>query len=409
MLNSEQVQQLNQAILILMSLRNDVAIDNWEVQRARQFEKNGLNSSENKRVFETILLKRRKQIPMKFREIINEQWLENHTRQRANGTYEIRCTINKTPITGSGKSLDTAIENFFNAFIKAVKVPKKAEQKKPEIKRLLFNDFAEQWSTLVKKPTVKEVTYNSFMINYRAHIKPYFKGKYIDEITAMQIQPLFNGFAESKKSRLAQNIKVILNQIFEGAIAERMITYNPMASVKVLKHHNKNGIALTYDEERIFLNKLQHSKFKLTYAIMLFGGMRRAELASLKIDGGFLVIKDGKRRVSQLETFRKIPVTPMLRPYLDNATDDELQQAISYSCDKLSRGFKELCPEHHLHELRHTFVTRCQECGVPREVVSVWAGHAADSTMTSAVYTHFSQEFMLSESQKVDYYNRLRE
>ena len=38
-----------------------------------------------------------------------------------------------------------------------------------------------------------------------------------------------------------------------------------------------------------------------------------------------------------------------------------------------------------------------------REIVSVWAGHAADSTMTSNVYTHFSREFMLKEAEKVIY------
>ena len=32
-----------------------------------------------------------------------------------------------------------------------------------------------------------------------------------------------------------------------------------------------------------------------------------------------------------------------------------------------------------------------------------WAGHAADNTQTSKVYTHFSPEFMLKEAQKVDY------
>ena len=71
--------------------------------------------------------------------------------------------------------------------------------------------------------------------------------------------------------------------------------------------------------------------------------------------------------------------------------------------DALTQAMKRLMPEHHLHELRHTFITRAQECGVPREVVSVWAGHAADNTQTSKVYTHFSPEFMLKEAQKVDY------
>ncbi|MDE6441559.1 MAG: tyrosine-type recombinase/integrase, partial [Clostridia bacterium] len=88
---------------------------------------------------------------------------------------------------------------------------------------------------------------------------------------------------------------------------------------------------------------------------------------------------------------------------------NNFKESIGYSCDLLSRSFKDLCPSHHLHELRHTFITRCQECGVPREVVSVWAGHSADNTMTSNVYTHFSDEFMLVEAQKIDYYNRFSE
>ena len=60
-------------------------------------------------------------------------------------------------------------------------------------------------------------------------------------------------------------------------------------------------------------------------------------------------------------------------------------------------------PGRHLHELRHTFITRCQECGISRELTSVWAGHKADNSMTSTVYTHFSEKFQLSEAQKLDY------
>ena len=60
-------------------------------------------------------------------------------------------------------------------------------------------------------------------------------------------------------------------------------------------------------------------------------------------------------------------------------------------------------PPHNLHDLRHTFITRAQECGIQRELVSLWAGHAADNTMTSNVYTHFSREFMLKEAKKVIY------
>lgn len=364
----------------------------------------------NDTAFASILIKRRKQIPMKYREIFNEQWFADHTRQRVNGLYEIRCSINKVPITGSGKTLDTAAENFINNLIKANRSAGTAAKQppKPEIKRILFNEFAEQWCEVVKKPTVKAVTFNSIVINYKAHIKPYFRGKYVDEITAMQIQPLFNKLSEAKISRAAQSVKQFLNQIFNAAIAERLITFNPMQGVKVLKHHNKNGVALTVEEERAFLRALEVSPYKLTYALMLFCGMRRGELASARIESGFIVVKDGKRRISDVETERRIPITPMLQPYLQNVSEADFKKACALSSDKLSREFKKLCEAHHLHELRHTFITRCQECGIAREVVSVWAGHAADTTMTSNVYTHFSAEFMLAEAKKVDYYNRLR-
>ena len=39
MLNYEQTQVLEQAIFLLQSLRNEIAIENWEVQRTNNFLK----------------------------------------------------------------------------------------------------------------------------------------------------------------------------------------------------------------------------------------------------------------------------------------------------------------------------------------------------------------------------------
>lgn len=406
-ISKEDYDGLAQIQIILAKVLKNAVMSELEEEHVRDFEKQ-LNERSNARAFEIILLKRRKQMPSKFREIFNAKWFEKHCRLRENGTYEIRCTINGVALTGSGKDLDSATERFITALLSFVKHRKSQTEQKQEVKRVLFCDFAEKWFELVKKPTVKEITYNSSLTVYNAHIKNFFKRAYLDELTAMQIQPLFTKLMEQKKTKTAQNVKVIINQIFKAAIAERLITFNPMDNVKVLKHHSRSGEALTYEEERLFLEKLNTSKFKLTFAIMLFCGMRRAELATAKIDENFVTVTNGKKRLSDVPSERKIPITPMLRPYLKKATKKALREAIGYSCDMLSRAFKELCPDHHLHELRHTFITRCQECGVAREVVSVWAGHAADNTMTSTIYTHFSDIFMISEAKKIDYYNRLR-
>lgn len=343
-------------------------------------------------------------MPTKFREIFNEEWFNKHTRKKPNGVYEIRCSINKIPISGSSKSLDGAAEDFICKLIKL----ERGSQKKVAADKTQFNDFAEKWFVVVKKPTVKPNTYESFYSTYSIHIKPYFRNKPIKAITPMEIQPLFTKFIRQKKSKTAQIIKVLLNQIFKSAVAERLIPLNPMDGVQVLKYQPRKGKALTLSEERKFLRDIQGSRYELAFALLLFGGMRRGELCSVKIENGFLHINDGKLKMSQEQTIRKVPITPMLQRYLETATKSQIKEALDYNVEMLTRYFKTFCPDHHLHELRHTFITRCQECGVPREVVSVWAGHAADKTMTSTVYTHFADDFMISEGQKVDYYNRLK-
>lgn len=75
-------------------------------------------------------------------------------------------------------------------------------------------------------------------------------------------------------------------------------------------------------------------------------------------------------------------------------------QAIS-----LAHAFKRRFPEHHLHELRHTFITRAQSCKISRELVSFWVGYKADSSVTSTVYTHFEQcpEFQIEQIALFDY------
>ena len=60
---------------------------------------------------------------------------------------------------------------------------------------------------------------------------------------------------------------------------------------------------------------------------------------------------------------------------------------------------------HHLHDLRHTFITRVQECGIRREYASLWAGHKADNSITSNIYTHLEQnkEVQIEEIKKFQY------
>lgn len=65
----------------------------------------------------------------------------------------------------------------------------------------------------------------------------------------------------------------------------------------------------------------------------------------------------------------------------------------------LTQAMKRLMPAHHLHDLRHTFITRRRNAAYLGKLFPCGQG----TPQTSNVYTHFSREFMLQEGRKVIY------
>ena len=93
---------------------------------------------------------------------------------------------------------------------------------------------------------------------------------------------------------------------------------------------------------------------------------------------------------------------PMLKTLMPLIDVDEIKKLTPHI---LTKHLKLQFDNHHLHDLRHTFITRAQECGIRREIVSLWAGHKADSSITTTVYTHFQErsELQLQEMEKYNY------
>lgn len=411
-INKSDKDDIHQAIMLLMRVYKNMVASSLEEARENNFlfnlrEENAQQEREQgtsaiAEFTEKEILK----MPRTLRKYFKVGKIKGHVRRRANGTVEIRCQINKIPISGAGATLERAKENFIKS-LTAAGFDEDYQKSLGLRGNMYFCEFADMWFLQVKKPTVKLNTYKSHLSTYRAHIKPFFEGKRMKSITPLQIQPLFNKLDAEGKTRTIELVRLLLNQIFEAAVGERLIGKNPLSTVKVLKYETKNGEALSYEDERLLLAELNGSAYKLPFVIMLYSGVRRSELQSLTVEGDFVKVKNSKIKRAQKITYRKIPITPMLRPYLEAAADSDLITAVNTDPDVLSHNFKRVCPAHHLHELRHTFITRCQECGVPREVVSVWAGHAADRSMTTTVYTHFSENFMKEQAEKVNYNNKL--
>lgn len=343
-------------------------------------------------------------LPEEFQKVFTIK-LPIHVRQKPNGVYEARFRAHGYNICVSSVDYDELKVKFLIKL--ANYTPPKAEAQTaealPEPLLPLFDEAAQSWLEL-KRPTIKPTTYAYYVQLFGANILPAFSGRYLDDVKQSDVQAVINAYIEQGKYRTATKLYQTLSAIFEFAVGEEILERSPMRKLRPPKYEERGGVALTLEEEREFLELLNGSnciaEIKNALLLLLYTGMRRSELASARAEGGFISVVSAKTRKGYQERQRLIPITPKLAEWMHVIQLDKLRNVRP---DALTQAFKRLMPAHHLHELRHTFITRCQECGVSREVVSVWAGHSADNTQTSNVYTHFSREYMTKEAQKVTY------
>ena len=203
-------------------------------------------------------------------------------------------------------------------------------------------------------------------------------------------------------------MKLLLNCIFHLAVEDFNIK-SPVRKIASPYYESKKGSAFTKEEEERKLVEycINNPDGATTSAmlVLLYFGLRQCELKTLQIiDGKFLDCITGKERLGRKETHCQIPITPLARRVLSHI---DFEKAKNTNPASIRTLFTRLLPNHHPHELRYTFITHCKECGVNHELVMLWDGHKDDKAIrTSKVdrgYTDYSEEYILSEAEKVNY------
>lgn len=254
-----------------------------------------------------------------------------------------------------------------------------------------------------KKPKLAEQSFKNYEHTYRCYIKPEFGHRDISEIKTLELQKFLVGFVERGNARTAEQIKVYLNGLFGVALKNEIILKNPVDAVDLPKHYRKHGTALTMQEEETFISRLNEvAYFKKSLLFLLYSGARVSEAvqvseSDIDYEKNLLTIHTTKQKDRVNAKPRIVPIFPKLRAVLD------MPGKLNVDAKKVSSAFKKICPEHHLHELRHTFTSRCRECGIDLELTSLWTGHTFAGNTTSLVYTHFSYEFQQQQAKKLDY------
>ena len=158
-------------------------------------------------------------------------------------------------------------------------------------------------------------------------------------------------------------------------------------------YERRHGRALTADETRQLLTATDGTDIQRIYALALYTGLRPNEYATARIQGQFVIARNSKQKDGREHT-KRIPITAKLAPYVKDGLPQP--RRIPY----LRNKFKQILPTHKLYDLRTTFYTRCQECGVSELARNLFMGHALGGLADT--YTDVSDAYLIAEARKLE-------
>jgi len=364
---------------------------------ATQPQKDTFDVQENKKTMISSVLqftqKEINQMPKTFKKEFRANGCTAHVRRRKTSKncylYDIRYRRNGYNILVTNKDLETAKR----LFIEKLKTAKPIVKKVNSLSSL--HTFTVYYFEKFRLPKVSKLTYDADWHRYKNYIQPAFGEKQFNDITPEHCQTLIDNILAEGKGKTAEEIYSLLSIIFKGAIAHGLMDKNPLTLVVKMKHEGKHGTALTKDEETLLLQAYPNTKYQTLFALALYTGLRPNEYNTARIEGQFIVAVNSKRKTKRVE-YKKIPITPMLAPYLQGINEFEMVNR-----DVIREKFKAILPNHILYDMRTTFYSRCKECGIADAARDEFVGHSLGSLGNA--YTDLSDEYLLKEGAKFKY------
>ncbi len=332
-----------------------------------------------------------------FKKIFIANGLVASIRVRKSGyyqtTYEIRFRSHGYNISCTAKNLEAAKAEFIRKTKPGEIEKHKMKSSKRKGKHLLHIYFNE-WLSL-KRGNIGEKEIKRFQTNFN-NLPEELRYKPIHEIRAIDLDAIL----KDVQPRKYEELRTLFNGIFKYALATGIIDRNPVALIQFKRAERQNRESLSNTEVKAFLSKIKDAKYdeiRQGAHLLYYFGLRPCEVdEETHIEGDFLITRNRKRKNGKIE-YKKIPVPK------DAWKNIDWNKPLTFQCgkEKFHVLFKDLLDGKTAYSLRHTFATLCQQYVRP-DIVDIWMG---DSTtrLVGKVYTHFPDEFMLENMQKVQF------
>lgn len=365
-------------------------------------------------------------------------------RQRDNGTWEARCTINGKSKSFYGKRQADAL--------KAMRAALSASDEGAyfEPKKITLSQWLDIWLNEYAQPSVKPLTYAAYRTSINTHITPGIGHIKIALLNPTQVQSFYNDLIRKKElsPKTVKNIHGILHKALAQAVKLRYIPNNATDACTVPRVEKKEIQPLTEDEISAFIKEAETDKYRDIFTVALFTGMRRGEVCGLAWDAvdfrnstitirqqlvqsregeGYYIAttKSGKTRVLTAPQFvmdllrevkRKQAIQRVERAFAwkDNHnlvfTNEEGQHIAPVT---LYVHFKRIAekigrPDARFHDLRHTYAVTALQEGDDVKTVQQNLGHATAS-FTLDVYGHVSERMRQESANRMQkYYENMK-
>lgn len=320
-----------------------------------------------------------------------------HVTKRQSGKkgfyYQIRYRRNGYNVEASSVNLQEAKRKFL-------------EKTKPEnigkylVKKMksgfnLLEEIFEEWHAY-KKSTVVDKEHLRFKVNFMA-LPEELRQKPITQIRTVDIDAVM----KDVKPRKYEELRTLFNSIFKYAVASGIIQHNPVALIKFKRAERQTRDALPKKEIIAFLERIKQPKYddiRQAVYLLYFFGLRPCEVDNdAHKEGNFLIARNRKRKNGKIE-YKKIPIPTQAQGLIDWNKPLTFQTQSKYAQEEL---IKDLLGGKTGYYLRHTFSTVCQQYVRP-DIVDIWMGDSPQR-LVGKVYTHFPDEFMCEQMQKVQF------
>ena len=288
---------------------------------------------------------------------------------------------------------------------------------------LSFDDAAEAWERKHWE-RIGSKTAETYEAPLR-RIKDQFSGMDAEEVTAQAIQAFLSDLGKQEFSRRSvQMHRDILNMIFNNAIVEFGLRFNPCSAVAVPRNLSATKRELPQDAAIEAVKAGADKPFGLFALVCLYAGLRRGEALALRyedIDRGAKLIHVTKAveyvgnnpHVKPPKTQAGVRDVPLLDPLAaaipENGTglifarEDGTALTKTQYRKRWTRYCEAIGHEITAHQLRHGYATILYEAGVADKDAQELLGHASIA-VTRDVYTHIRQSQKAETVKKLEKY-----